>query len=92
MQKKWVEVIRACGLHVVCGDDENGNIIPSLYDTEEEVLEEIDSVNAEYQAQIELGEREDGDEYEGFPIAVLWDGERLFTDDSLKQELKWKEQ
>jgi hypothetical protein len=63
------------GSQISLGSSEvDGIPIPSLYMTESEVHEEIASEHQRYMEEIEDGDRDDDDEYEGYGVMVKWDG------------------
>jgi hypothetical protein len=83
------------GYSVGLGSDSNGNLKPALYDTAKEAQAEIDEINAEYQEQIEAGDRDHGDQYEGELCAVSFDGEHLYLlDQNFNQveQINWRDQ
>ena len=92
---KWAELIPTmCGYSVAICEHE-GETVPYLYDFENEVTEEIEEMHDHYQEQIEAGERDDDDEYEGEAHRVSWDGENLFIVDDNDEpfiKINWKHQ
>ena len=79
---KWAELIPVMfGGYSVGMTEVDGKIIPDLCDTEEEVLAEIDEMQAEYDEQILNGDRDEGDTWEGESHRVWWDKEELFIVD-----------
>jgi len=85
---KYAELIPTmCGWAIAIDD----NQMPVLYDTKNEVLEEIEEMHDHYQEQIEAGERDDDDEYEGECHLVRWDGENLFIAET-NEQVNWRDQ
>ncbi len=86
--KMWAELIPTmCGWAIAIDDNQT----PVFYDTEAEVLEEIASMQADYDEQIEAGERDEDDEYEGECHLVKWDGDNLFIAET-NEQINWREQ
>ena len=53
--------------------------VPALYTTPADAFESLAEEVARYQREIEDGDRDDDDEYEGMVVVVDWDGGDLFT-------------
>ncbi len=93
---KWIELIPVmCGNYSVGLQGEGAFVIPCLYESKAEVLEEIKDMQSYYDEQIANGEREKGDKWEGEAHKVSWDGDRLFLLDSLDcpiEQINWRKQ
>ena len=94
---KWAELIPVmCGNYAIGLEGDGDDIKPCLYDTKEEVLEEIEDMNRCYQEDIEAGERDDGDEWEGEAHRVWFsDNQQLFIvddNDNPIEEIDWRAQ
>ncbi len=93
---RWVELIPLMvGGYSVSLEGEGECIRPYLYESEAEVLEEIASMQADYDEQIADSERDKGDLWEGEAHQVSWDGERLYLLDHLGfrcEQINWREQ
>jgi len=89
---KWAELIPTmCGWAVGI-EGEGDEVKPCLYDTQNEVIEEIEEMHDLYHEQIEAGERdEEDDEYEGECHAVRWDGENLLIA-ATDERVDWRAQ
>lgn len=90
---KWAELIPTmCGWSIVLDD----NCEPVFYDSKAEVLEEISEMNKWYQDEIEAGERDKDDEWEGEAHRVWFnDNEQLFLvdeNDEPIEEIDWRAQ
>ncbi len=94
--KKWIEIIPLLsGSYAVSIEGEGDDAKPCLYDSEGEVLEEIAAMQADYNEQIEAGERDEGDEYEGVCHKADWDGEELILLDEFNEPIytiDWRSQ
>ena len=89
---KFAELIPLmCGGWAVGLEGDGDDIKPYFYDTEAEVIEEIKSMQEEYDQQIAEGFRDEGD---------LWEGEAhqvTFIDDVLTivetgEKIEWRDQ
>lgn len=59
--------------------NEQAVAIPAIYASDEEVLVEIREEQSRYADEIEEGERDEGDEYEGELMMVKWDGGEMIS-------------
>jgi len=88
-------VVTSCGQYCMGSSsvDVDGETvdIPNVYVTQEDVQAEIDSEVARYNQDIEDGERDEDDEYEGVLMAMKWDGGtqvEFFEVDNLEQVIE----
>lgn len=93
---KWVELIPVLiGRYSVCvQEDKSGNITPCLYETREEAMAEIQDSRDIYKQQIDEGQRDPDDEYEGEVHPCVQDGDELvlLCEESLieTERVSWK--
>ena len=93
---KWAEIIPTmCGNAVAMEHERESGTLPALCDTEAEILDELVFMQEHYDHEIEKGERDKGDVYEGYAARVSWDGENLFLiddDNEVIERVDWRAQ